>query len=183
MPSQSMRERFESRINKLGPVPEFAPTLGSCWIWTGGRFANGYGRFKFAGKDFGAHRLAYELWSGAIPDGLQIDHLCRVRECVNPAHLEPVTIAENIHRSPIALATINAAKSSCPAGHEYPTDERGCPTCRAEAEQRYRESHRAELVERTQAWQAANRERKLAYQREYMKAYRAKRKAERGGRQ
>lgn len=69
-----------------------------CWLWAGGK-RGGYGRIKLA--DTGmmeAHRASYEFHVGAIPDGLVIDHLCRNRSCINPAHLEPVTELENIRR-------------------------------------------------------------------------------------
>ena len=78
-----------------------------------------------------AHRVAYELQVGPIPVGLQLDHLCRVRSCVNPAHLEPVTSAENTRRG------LRAMKTHCPQGHPYagenllirPTGQRRCRTC------------------------------------------------------
>jgi endogenous inhibitor of DNA gyrase (YacG/DUF329 family) len=68
-----------------------------CWLWTGST-RGGYGRFKIATVTQEAHRASYELYVGPIPDGLQLDHLCRNRSCINPAHLEPVTCAENIRR-------------------------------------------------------------------------------------
>ena len=88
----------------------------SCWLWTAGRVWNGYGRFKVAGRHVYAHRFAYELLDGPIPDGLQLDHLCRVRHCVNPAHLELVTNRENSLRGE-SFSAINAAKTHCPQGH------------------------------------------------------------------
>lgn len=69
-----------------------------CWEWTGCK-TNGYGRFKFEGKMVRAHRWSYEQAKGRIPDGLQIDHLCRNTSCVNPDHLEAVTAFENTQRS------------------------------------------------------------------------------------
>ena len=72
--------------------------VDGCWLWTGGR-RGGYGRIKLAETGtVDAHRLSYEHHIGPIPDGLVIDHLCRNRSCINPAHLEPVTTAENIRR-------------------------------------------------------------------------------------
>ena len=69
-----------------------------CWDWLGGK-SNGYGRFWVEGRLVQAHRWAYETMVGPIPEGLTLDHLCRVRYCVNPSHLEPVTLGENIRRS------------------------------------------------------------------------------------
>ena len=88
-------------VDPGGAPPEHRPALGGCWLWTGARTANGYGTMSAGGR-YGAtllaHRLAYEWYRGAIPDGLQIDHLCRVRHCVNPWHLEAVTQEVNLKR-------------------------------------------------------------------------------------
>src|SRR2546426_12646273 len=69
-----------------------------CWEWTGKKFKNGYGCFRIRGRHFMAHRRAYEMCVGPIPCGLDIDHLCRNRGCVNPSHLEPVTRRDNLLR-------------------------------------------------------------------------------------
>lgn len=78
----------------------------TCWLWTASKTRNGYGMFGVSidGKvtTSPAHRWAYEMLVGPIPTGLQIDHLCRVRHCVNPAHLEPVTGTQNIRRGWVA---------------------------------------------------------------------------------
>lgn len=76
------------------------PTGSDCWLWTGYVAAGGYGEFHLAGRTRKAHRVAYELLVGPVPEGLDLDHLCRVRRCVNPEHLEPVTRQENLRRSP-----------------------------------------------------------------------------------
>lgn len=96
------------------------PNTG-CWLWMGGCSQNGYGAFKVNGRQETAHRIAYSLLRGEIPEGLQLDHLCRVRCCVNPDHLEPVTPKENIRRSPIH----SGAKTHCPQGHAYTAENTG----------------------------------------------------------
>lgn len=80
----------------LGAVPDYRTDLGECWIWTGKTSVRGYGVFRSTQQY--AHRYAYESRVGPIPPGLTIDHLCRVTNCVNPTHLEPVTRAENTRR-------------------------------------------------------------------------------------
>ncbi len=87
--------------------------------------AEGYAKFKSGGRQTGAHRWAYEHWVGPIPDGLQIDHLCRNRCCVNPAHLEPVTAQENTRR---ALA-FRVPPTHCKWGHELTGEKWGCLVC------------------------------------------------------
>ena len=72
--------------------------VGDCWEWTGGLATNGYGRIRFDGRVQAVHRIVYELLVGVIPEGLDLDHLCRNRKCVNPDHLEPVTRSENLRR-------------------------------------------------------------------------------------
>lgn len=71
---------------------------GFCWLWTGETNGEGYGRLQFQGNRSPAHRVVYELLVGPIPKGLQLDHLCRVRNCVNPDHVEPVPFKVNQER-------------------------------------------------------------------------------------
>jgi hypothetical protein len=120
-----------------------------CWQWTAGRDLDGYGVFHVAGHARGAHRVAYELMVGAIPSGLQIDHLCRNRGCVNPDHLEPVTPRENQRRADVALG-IRSAATHCPRGHEYSPEntymaktKRNCRACRHAASVRYQARKKA----------------------------------------
>lgn len=110
--STPLIERINRRVQK-------DPNTG-CWLWTGTiNSTTGYGTISVDAEVRSAHRLSYELHIGPIPAGLQIDHLCRVRHCVNPDHMEPVTQRENLLRSPIAPAGVNARKTHCPQGHPY----------------------------------------------------------------
>jgi len=70
----------------------------SCWLWQGIINEAGYGKLKVSKRWVKAHRYSYELFVGDIPEGLTLDHLCRNRSCVNPGHLEPVTLRENVLR-------------------------------------------------------------------------------------
>jgi hypothetical protein len=126
LPRPSEEERFWSKVAKVGE---------GCWLWNGAIVSSGYGCFWSAGRAVGAHRWSYQRIVGPIPSGLHLDHLCRVRNCVNPAHLEPVTQAENTLRG-VGLAAANASKTHCPAGHEYTPENtyregrrRRCKTC------------------------------------------------------
>ena len=86
-------DRFESKIAKTG----------DCWEWMAGLNHKGYGNFKVGGRDVPAHRYSYALHVGTIPDGKQIDHKCRNRRCVNPAHLRVVTNKENGEHKGVAI--------------------------------------------------------------------------------
>lgn len=102
-------ERFWYRVNKDGP--------NGCWVWTGTRLQRGgYGVLLIKGKSTRAHRYAYQLLRGPIPDGLQIDHLCRNRLCVNPDHLEAVTLVTNVLRGN-SVAAIKKRMTQCKLGH------------------------------------------------------------------
>ena len=126
-------ERFEQRY----------AVVGECWEWDVPHPQSGYGTIwdSVAGKNVLAHRWSYEHFIAPIPRGLEIDHLCRNRRCVNPAHLEPVTSGENTRRGYWGLRT------HCNHGHEF-TDEntmrdkkgsRLCRQCKRERDRAYRQ--------------------------------------------
>ena len=92
-----------------------------CVLWTGNLTTTGYGQVRRPRRGTGlaaVHRLMYEWFTGPIPDGMELDHLCRVKHCAAPAHLEAVTHAENLRRAP-AYPRHNAVKTECPRGHAY----------------------------------------------------------------
>lgn len=88
-----------------------------CWIWIGFTNQRGYGRYRINGRTWVAHRLFYTMYKNEIPDNLVIDHLCKVRNCVNPEHLEAVTQQENVSRGD--SGRYFKSKTHCPKGHEY----------------------------------------------------------------
>lgn len=114
-----------------------------CWMWTGYSNGVGYGRTRMNGVDHYVHRLVYEDRYGPASRGLQLDHLCRIRACCNPDHLEPVTQQENILRGNGASAR-NARKTHCPEGHPYSPEntlrrangDRRCRTCKQAEDRR-----------------------------------------------
>lgn len=112
MPLHLWTPKDQARFDKY-----CVPGEGGCVLWAGSTNRDGYGMFTWLRKQWLVHRLAYALAEGPIPDGYTIDHLCRVRACVNPPHLEPVTIRVNTLRGD----TINAdhtSRTHCPKGHE-----------------------------------------------------------------
>jgi HNH endonuclease len=124
----SAAERFWTKVEKTE----------TCWLWLASTDRDGYGRF---GRTL-AHRMAYELTVGPIPRELQIDHVCRVKRCVRPSHLEPVTSQENRRRFTVLI-------THCPRGHPYDEENtyrhrgyRFCRACNRAAVRRYKASRR-----------------------------------------
>lgn len=125
---------------ECGRLPEQFTTLVSpnsdgCWVWIGPRDRQGYGRF---GNRILAYRFVYEAMRGPVPEGLELDHLCRITSCVHPCHLEPVTHRENMLRGRKNVASLNARKKVCPKGHPLSgtnllgrrgSTKRECKTC------------------------------------------------------
>jgi hypothetical protein len=115
---------------------------GGCWFWRAYIDPKGYGRFGLDGRNRLAHNVAHELFVGPTPEGLTIDHLCRVRHCVNPAHLEAVTNRENLERG---LWPFRRFSSTCRNGHTVtitPHGRRVCRECARAAGRRYDERRR-----------------------------------------
>ena len=115
------------------PVPE-----SGCWLWLGAT-SKGYGTINVSGKNVRVHRFVYEAMRGPIPPGLFTDHLCRVRCCINPDHMEPVTNKENVLRG-IGRTAVNARKKYCKNGHPFDENNtfkvrkgRECHKCRLAA--------------------------------------------------
>lgn len=108
-PGTPIKERIERLIERR---PD------GCWWWIGARAAWGYGIMSVNRHVLRAHRAVYEAYVGPIPDGLTLDHLCRTPRCVNPAHLEPVTMRENVLRG-ATIPAANARRTHCSHGHPY----------------------------------------------------------------
>lgn len=134
-------ERFEAKCIE-GPVPQHRPDLGPCRLWIGALTWNGYGRINATEHNY-AHRWAYVTFIGPIPAGLQVDHLCRVRNCTRETHLELVTNQENAERG--TAGDRQRARTHCPHGHPYDEENtvlsrggrhRQCRACRAERRER-----------------------------------------------
>lgn len=173
----SHREPGDARCkDRFAASHEVAPS--GCWLWVGARSPEGYGRMYHVY----AHRWSYEHFIGAIPDGLQIDHLCRNRACVNPAHLEAVTQQVNILRGESACAK-HAAKTHCDNGHALTPENvyvranggRMCRACKRAKDKVYQATPAArEKARETRAvYWSTRRDKKH----EIQARYRAKKKA------
>lgn len=143
--SRDADERFWEKVH----LEDEAFPENGCMIWTRS-LRNGYSAFSDQGRHRLAHHWAYERYRGPIPPGLELDHLCRRRNCVNPDHLEPVTRAVNHSRSDITLSAIRKQRTHCPNGHEFTLENtynekngaRRCRICRANNMARFKQKQR-----------------------------------------
>lgn len=143
LPRLTPDERLFSKIEK-SPDPE------GCWLWTGSIAPTGYGLLRRDKRTQYAHRFMYERLVGEIPDGLVIDHLCRVRNCVNPKHLEPVTQYVNVIRGD--GPKVHGSKTHCLRGHPFTEENtyvfrngRHCRLCKRERQEKYNARKRGML--------------------------------------
>jgi hypothetical protein len=119
----ALPQRFWSKVDRGGPVPPYASHLGACWLWLASIGSHGYGQFNEGPGPNGtklirsAHRLTWEDANGPVPVGLELDHLCRVRSCCRPTHLETVSRIENVRRG--GAGRHNAIKTHCKQGHPF----------------------------------------------------------------
>ena len=132
-----LRDRFEEKVLRLPFV--------NCWLWDGALSGAGYGQIGAEGGSpiLLAHRVAWELYRGPIPEGTELDHLCRVRGCVNPWHVEPVTHLMNMQRG------ARASQQHCKRGHEFTETN----TYRQPSRPQWRACHPCKL-DTTRAWRA-----------------------------
>lgn len=170
VPKATAEERFWAKVDKTT----------TCWLWTGCHNSNGYGRFRINGQTIQAHRFAYELLVGPIPEGLTLDHVkangCTSTLCVKaiadehgPAHLESVTQLENNRRGASIQRTREryAARTHCKRGHVLDAANtrffgpdgrwRDCRACRRRRNQHRREMRRPEINAYKRAWWAARK--------------------------
>mgnify|MGYP001593694735 FL=1 len=143
--------RFWGKVDTHGPLPESRQELGPCWVWTAAVDSKGYGRFQLNRQNRIAHRVAFELRVGPIPSDLELDHLCRTRNCVNPEHMEAVTHLVNMHRGVAPTIALHLA-NRCRNGHPLTEGNvlragkyRCCKTCRQVARRVYAARKRGPL--------------------------------------
>ena len=131
----SPSERFEAKVERI--------TASGCWIWIGALSIGGYGKFLLDGRLIYAHRFSFERWRGPIQDQRVLDHICRVRPCVNPWHLRSVSYQTNSIENSLGMSAIHAKKTRCGiCGSDYvwrrDRNARTCPTCNTKKCREYR---------------------------------------------
>jgi hypothetical protein len=143
-----VREPIQDRLERHSVAIPFA----GCFVWTGAVDKLGYGRIGMQGKSKLAHRISYQHFVGEIPQGLELDHLCRNPSCINPSHLEAVTRKVNTDRGLCAETHKKrfAAMTHCKRGHEFTVENtylhpkkqsRGCKICRNLSYKLFKEKH------------------------------------------
>lgn len=170
-------------------IERITPTNTGCYEWTQARSADGYGRWVVDGREWRAHRKAYELFVGPIPGDMEIDHLCKNRACCNPFHLEAVDRRTNMGRSD-SPSTKNSRKTHCLRGHEFTPENtvmrknghRDCRVCRDARNRAWQEANRGRIRvkerERMRRWRAENPEKAREMGRESMRRVRERRRGQ-----
>lgn len=172
MADPRVQARFWRQVNKTD----------TCWVWVGKLHHTGYGNFSVNSTYISAHRYAYLVLVGAIADGLELDHLCRNRACVNPAHLEAVTHQVNAARG---VHPGQPKRSHCFRGHAMTPDNvkvhvngsRQCRTCRRAAYAALMQQPKWREYGRKYGREYRRAEKWLEYHREYKRRWRAARRA------
>jgi len=152
-PRIPFEQRFWQKVDASGGA-------SACWPWTAAIDARGYGSFSRGPKKVKAHRAAAILAGMDIPDGMMIDHLCKNRRCVNPAHLRVVTPRQNSVENSDSQGAVNAGKTHCHRGHPFvganvyvrKNGGRYCRECGAIRSRLWYQTHRIEKIERSKAW-------------------------------
>jgi len=176
--TQILEGQMITRITTKPAIERFLNNIAiddnGCWFWIAGKTLEGYSTFQVNLKKIRAHRFIYKYYYGNIPKNLILDHLCRNRACVNPAHLEPVTHKENILRGK-GVTAINAKRTSCIYGHPLsgnnlyiqPNGQRCCRECGRNRDRKY--YHRD--IEKTRQLRRKKRQRNQEHYREYDRQY------------
>lgn len=149
-------QRFEKKY-----IPE---PMSGCWLWTAGLHGGRYGNFYFRGRHVQAHRWSYEYHVGPIPEGLELDHKCCIKICVNPDHLRPVTARENVLLGD-SIAARNAGKTSCVHGHEFTPENTLYQMRYGRAFRRCRICERARMIKKNALERASGRSQRRAARR------------------
>ncbi len=146
--------------------------FGDCWNWTSSLDSDGYGKWSrpisrkpYRRRKVLAHRFSYEVFVGKIPQGLVLHHICHNRRCVNPDHLSPITVRENVLESPRGLARRNQEKACCKRGHPFDAENtridrkggRVCRTCKRLGAQARYWANPEDARERTRLYQEKKR--------------------------
>lgn len=147
--ADSLRKNKAFRLNLYDGFMGYVDITDGCWLWNGCMDKVGYGIIHTKGKSRYAHRLSYELFIGELDDGLVLDHLCENKSCVNPFHLEQVTVGENTRRG---LINKYNSQINCPHGHLWSENiryylykgkpHRKCARCNVENVSKYRDKSR-----------------------------------------